>query len=962
LFSHNSFSPEPEIDTLDFGVIHHWFASEIQKGPPVSDTSPSLKTIVCLLKRFLLFSLASATALTAAAQVVNVVQTTPDQTSLLAPQPALTFTAGTGNQLAINVDDTIRFQQLEGVGASFTDSGAYLVWNKLSAAQRAALMQDLFSEKGIHLSFLRQPMGATDLALSSYTYDDLPANDTDPDMKQFSIDHDKAYILPTLRAALAANPQIKVMALPWSPPAWMKTSGSLDGGTLNTANFPALALYFTRFIEAYEANGVPINYVAVQNEPLYQTTGYSSMFMNPLDEGRFIADYMGPSLRAMRFRNHNWNFARQNVDPQDATPGILGYEHNWDNPKYPEFLLENPQVRQYLAGVSYHCYAGNVADAQNAIHDLDPGTPLYFTECTGGFYAPNFATNLGNDIEGQVINVLRNWGKTVVMWNMALDQTGGPTVEHGCTDCRGVVTIDTTSSPATVSRNVEYYVLGHLSKYVQTGAYRIQSNSFGSRNVEDVAFKNPDGSIAVLVYNAASSPSQFSLNWKGKTASYALPAGAVATFTWAGYQGNTFDVTASPGAQTVAPGEGTLFKVDVNHYGWDLFPVKLELQGLPSGTFGEIGKFPFSPNWTLPILTTSDAQSGTYPLTITGTQGATQRSSTVQLIIGGQEMPFGGEPWTLPGTIQAENFDNGGNYVGYFNLDTTDQGGATYRAPATVGVESTSDTGGGYDVGYTKEGEWLRYTVNVTQAGIYNLQARVASLGQGGYYHVSFDGIDATGNLFVPSTKAWQSFVTMVSPDFQLQPGKHVMQVTFDGNGPTGGMGNFNWFAVALPTASTPFGGSAATIPGTIQAENFDSGGKTVAYWNGATSNGGGANYRPGETVYIETCTDTGGGYDVGQTNPGDWLNYSVNVASAGNYTLHVRVATDVGGGVFHLAVDGQRVTPPISVPQTNGWQTWQTLDVPNVQLPQGAHTLQLVMDSGGYYNTVSNFNWFSID
>jgi Carbohydrate binding module (family 6) len=313
-------------------------------------------------------------------------------------------------------------------------------------------------------------------------------------------------------------------------------------------------------------------------------------------------------------------------------------------------------------------------------------------------------------------------------------------------------------------------------------------------------------------------------------------------------------------------------------------------------------------------------------------------------------------------TIQAENFDNGGNYVGYFNLDITDQGGATYRAPATVGVESTSDTGGGYDVGYTKEGEWLRYTVNVTQAGIYNLQARVASLGQGGYYHVSFDGIDATGNLFVPSTKAWQSFVTMVSPDFQLQPGKHVMQVTFDGNGPTGGMGNFNWFAVAPPTASTPFGGSAATIPGTIQAENFDSGGKTVAYWNGATSNGGGANYRPGETVYIETCTDTGGGYDVGQTNPGDWLNYAVNIASQGTYTLHVRVATDVGGGVFHLAVDGQRVTPPISVPQTNGWQTWQTLDVPNVQLPQGAHTLQLVMDSGGYYNTVSNFNWFSID
>jgi hypothetical protein len=161
---------------------------------------------------------------------------------------------------------------------------------------------------------------------------------------------------------------------------------------------------------------------------------------------------------------------------------------------------------------------------------------------------------------------------------------------------------------------------------------------------------------------------------------------------------------------------------------------------------------------------------------------------------------------------------------------------------------------------------------------------------------------------------------------------------------------------------STQFSASPGAIPGTIEAEDFDSGGKGLAYWNGATANGGGANYRPGETVYIEACSDTNGGYDVGQTNPGDWLNYSVNIASAGTYTLHVRVATDVGGGYFHLAVDGRNVSGPISVPQTNGWQTWQTLDIPGIQLPQGKHTLQLVMDSSGYYNTVGNFNWFSLN
>lgn len=922
----------------------------------------SEKTIV-FLRNVALAGAALGVSVAAHAQSVNVVLTTPDQTNLLTSQSPLAFASGTASGTAINIDDTVRYQRLEGVGASFTDSAASLVWNGLTPAQRTQLMQDLFSTGGIHLSFLRQPMGATDLALSSYTYDDVAPGSTDPQMKNFSIAHDQTYILPTLRAALAANPQVKVMALPWSPPAWMKTSDSLNGGTLDPANFPALAAYFSKFIQAYEANGVPINYVAVQNEPLYQSTGYPTMFMTPLDEGRFISGYLGPALRQMQLRNHSWNFAGQNANTADATPGILGYEHNWDNPKYAETLLREPGVRQYLAGISFHCYAGNAADAQNAVHDLDPGTPIFFTECTGGYWANDFGTNLGNDVEGQMINVLRNWGKTVVMWNMALNPTGGPTVENGCGNCRGVVTIDTSTTPATVTRNVEYYALGHLSKFVQTGAYRIASDSFGSGKIEDVAFKNPDGSIAVLAYNSGSTPNTFSLNWHGQTVSYSLPAGAVATFTWTGYPGKTFDVTTGPPSRSIAPGGSTLFLGAVNRYGADNGPVKLQVAGLTSGTFGVVAPVPFTDEFLVPIVSFPGASAGSYPVTITGTQGSVVRSSTVQLNVGEPETSFGGTPATLPGIVQAENFDNGGNYVGYFNLDATNQAGAPYRTPATVGVGVTSDTGGGYDIGYTKEGEWLRYTVDVTQGGLMNLQARVASLGPGGYYHVSFDGKDATGTLFAPATGWWETFTTQVSPAFDLAPGKHIMQVTFDGNGPTGGMGNFNWFAVQPVTASTPFSsaGVSNTLPGVLQVEDFDAGGKGVGYWNGATGNAGGANYRPGETVSIENCSDTGGGYDVGSTNPGDWLNYTVSIQRAGVYTFQARVATDVGGGVFHLALDGQRVTPPISVPQTNGWQTWQTLSVPNVRLPGGTHTLQLVMDSGGFYNTVGNFNWISL-
>ena len=347
--------------------------------------SPDASTLCRFCLHLLLPLVILTSAATLFGQTVSVVQTNPDQSALLSPQPAVSFVPGTGGQLAINVDDTVRYQRLEGVGASFTDSGAYLVWNKLTPAQRSDLMQTLFGANGIHLSYLRQPMGATDLALSNYTYDDLPAGDTDPQMTQFSIDHDKAYIIPVLQAALAANPQIKVLALPWSPPGWMKTSGVTGGGSLNTADFDALAKYFVKFVQAYESNGIPINYVSVQNEPLYETSGYPTMFMTSLDEGRFISQHLAPALRAQHFHNQGWNgrpwnFNYQNANPTDATPGIFGYEHNWDNPLYPELLLRDPTVRQDLAAISFHCYAGNVADAQNAIHNAYPEMPIWFTE------------------------------------------------------------------------------------------------------------------------------------------------------------------------------------------------------------------------------------------------------------------------------------------------------------------------------------------------------------------------------------------------------------------------------------------------------------------------------------------------------------------------------------------------------------------------------------------------------
>jgi glucosylceramidase len=392
---------------------------------------------------------------------------------LLQTRPAIIFSKQSELPITIRVDDGLRYQKMDGFGASFTDSSAWLIWTKLTAAQRNQLMQNLFSPSGIGLNVLRQPMGATDFALSNYTYNDLPAGQTDPDMNLFSIEHDRAYVIPVLQESLALNPNMRVMALPWSPPAWMKTNGSLNGGGLKSQRHAALARYFVKFIQAYQANGIPVHLIALQNEPLFAGNGYPTMFLTPAQEAEIIGRHLGPALEQAGLRTQ-----------------ILGYEHNWDV-LYPERLLRNQSASRYIAGTSFHCYAGDRETAQSAIRQFFPSKDIWFTECTGGAWAPDFAANLGWFMENLIIGATRNWAKSVVFWNIALDQAYGPT-NGGCPNCRGVVTIDWTTSPATVRYEVEYYALGHASKFVVPGAYRIRSDSFGPGGVQTVAFKNPD--------------------------------------------------------------------------------------------------------------------------------------------------------------------------------------------------------------------------------------------------------------------------------------------------------------------------------------------------------------------------------------------------------------------------------------------------------------------------------------
>ncbi len=442
---------------------------------------------------------------------VSVWETTQDQSRLLAPQAGTAFAPGASTQsLAITVNPATRYQAMTGFGASFTDSSAWLVYN---SPLRNQIMTSLFSpSQGIGLSFLRQPIGASDFSRSLYSYDDMPAGQTDPTLAHFSIAHDQSYIIPILQQALQINPSVTIMATPWSPPGWMKSSGSMIGGTLQSGDYPYFANYLVKFLQAYQAAGVPVSLLSPQNEPEYSPSNYPGSTFTSTQEADFIADNLGPAMRSA-----------------GLSTKILAYDHNWNDPSFPETVLGSAAA-QYVSGIAWHCYAGDPS-AMSTVEAQYPSYGVYQTECSGSQAsdpADTFADTLDWEAENLLIDSVRNYASSVVTWNMALDPSGGPSMN--CTTCTAVATVN--NSAGTVSYNAEYYALGQLSKFVRPGAVRIASNTYGSGSIEDVAFTNPDGSTALLVLNDNGSAQTFGVNVAGQSFGYTLPAGAVATFTW----------------------------------------------------------------------------------------------------------------------------------------------------------------------------------------------------------------------------------------------------------------------------------------------------------------------------------------------------------------------------------------------------------------------------------------------
>jgi glucosylceramidase len=613
---------------------------------------------------------------------VAVVVTTDDQTRKLAPQGSVSFSAVSGGSNVAYMDETEVYQPIEGFGAATTDTAMYNLYEIAKVKQPAQFtqtMSDLFTRQGngIGLSFLRNPMGASDLARSVYSFDDNNGQ-ADALLANFSIAHDQADIIPFLLLAQQANPQIKIMANPWSPPGWMKTSNSMIGGSLlatPTTVYDSFANYFVQYIKAYKNAGITIDYISLQNEPLFVPPSYPGMCMpatsastdcaSSTDQQTALFGHVLPALTAA-----------------NLTTKVLVYDHNWDRGDYPQSVLVANQANlSQIAGVAWHGYGGTPG-VMTPIHNMFPTMGQYETEHSG------FVTNVNPDQASidfpEIIQNMRNWARAFVKWSLSVDENQGPHT-GGCSTCSPIALVNSTTGNITYS--IEYYTLGHFSKYVLPGANRVYSSN--GQGIVTAAFVNPapDNSRVLVAYNTSSATQTFEVQWGTQSFTYTLPALAAATFTWSGTQGAGYTTSAK-----------------------------------------------------------SQIEASSF--------NSTAGNST-------------------PGNYQT------------WGLET----------------ERTSDTDGGYDVGFASDGNYAVYKNVDFGAGVTGVTARLACQQNpgncGGTLEFRLDSHTGTlvASVTIPSTGGFQTWQTTPSANASGASGVHDLYVVF--KAPASGttsLGNLNWF------------------------------------------------------------------------------------------------------------------------------------------------------------------------
>jgi glucosylceramidase len=458
----------------------------------------------------------AATPPTTPPPTATVTQTTSDLfDALTSKRPRVWVSTPAPGSQVIAVNGQVRYQKITGFGAAMTDSSAYLLQDQLTPEAHTTAMQALFGQPGIHLNFVRIPMGASDFSATEtpYTYDDVPAGQTDPTLASFSIAHDQAYIIPALQAMLVQNPKIITYANPWTPPPWMKANGLYGNlgaaGRTMQAFYPALAQYFVRFIQSYATFGIPIDDISIQNEPHTAASWPSSAFPAAA-ETQFLTHDLAPALQAA-----------------GLSPRLYGLEET-ANPTDEQTLFAGPAA-PYFSGIAFHCYGGMAGFT--AFHQAFPTVPIAVTECSPGIINYSAAE--------VAIDATNNWASVATLWNLALDTTGGPVEppDSGCRGCTGVIRVNDTTHQASYGLN--YFEFGQISKFVVPGAVRIASTRLvadDGKNVtpglDDVAFINPSGKKVLVAYNSAPTPVSMSIKWRGKYVNYVIKPSATVTFTW----------------------------------------------------------------------------------------------------------------------------------------------------------------------------------------------------------------------------------------------------------------------------------------------------------------------------------------------------------------------------------------------------------------------------------------------
>lgn len=420
---------------------------------------------------------------------------------------SLVFGAADDRNPTIEFDQAKAYQTIDGFGYTLTGGSASLII-RMDAASRDALLKDLFATDGTSLgvSYLRLSIGASDLNARVFSYDDLPPGQVDPELRRFSLAPDRADVIPVLKEILKIAPDIKIMSSPWSPPPWMKSNQKSAGGSLKPEFYEAYAKYFVKYIQGMKAEGIRIDAVTVQNEPLHAGNN-PSLLMQPKEQAEFIGDHLGPA------------FKKAGLDTK-----IIIYDHNCDRPDYPISILDDARARKYVDGTAFHLYAGKI-DAMSAVHEAYPDKGLYFTEQWIG--APgDLRGDLAWHTRELIVGATRNWSRTVLEWNLAADPKSQPHTPGGCDRCLGAITIDGNQ----VTRNPACYIVAHASKFVRPGSVRISTNEVQS--LPNVGFKTPVGRKVLIVLNDARTSQTFNIRVGKIRVTSTLPAGAVGTYVW----------------------------------------------------------------------------------------------------------------------------------------------------------------------------------------------------------------------------------------------------------------------------------------------------------------------------------------------------------------------------------------------------------------------------------------------